>query len=79
MPLEVQTLSPTTPAGGGTSGALPPQLTYVVTQTHAQVIELYPQEWLVADDPAWPTFPQYHVAYAQALARAASEVGGWAG
>jgi hypothetical protein len=30
----------------------------------------------VADDPAWPTFAQYHEAYAQGLARAASEVGG---
>jgi hypothetical protein len=43
---------------------------------YAQVVELYPQEWLVADDPAWPTFAQYHEAYAQGLARAASEVGG---
>ena len=66
----------TTPAGGGTSGALPAQLAYVVAQAHAQVVELYPQEWLVADGPAWPTFAQSHEAYAQGLARAASEVGG---
>jgi hypothetical protein len=41
-----------------------------------QVLELYPQEWLVADDPGWPTFAQYHSAYAQTLSQAASEVGG---
>jgi hypothetical protein len=76
VPLEVQTLSPTTPAGGGTSGALPPQLNYVVTKADAQVLELYPQEWLVADDAAWPTYAQYHGEYAQALAQAAAEVGG---
>ncbi len=76
VPLEVQTLSPSTPAGGGTSGALPPQLDYAITQAHAQVLELYPEEWLVADDPSWRTYPQFHDAYAQALALAASEVGG---
>jgi hypothetical protein len=42
VPLEVQTLSPTTPAGGGTSGALPAQLAYVVVQAYAQILELYP-------------------------------------
>jgi hypothetical protein len=53
-PFEVQTLSATDPTGGATTGALPPILSYVVPQTHAQVLELYPQEWLVADDPAGP-------------------------
>ena len=67
VPIEVQPLSPTTPAGGAVTGALPPLLEYVVTQAQAQVLELYPQEWLVADDPAWPSYAQYHAAYGEAL------------
>jgi len=76
VPLEIQPYSPTTPAGGGPTGALPPLLTYVISQARAQVIELYPQEWLVADDPKWPSYAQFHDDYAQALAQAASAVGG---
>jgi hypothetical protein len=76
VPLEVQPYSPTTPDGGGPTGALPPLLSYVITQGRVQVIELYPQEWLVADDPRWPAYGQYHAAYSQALAQAASEIGG---
>ena len=76
VPLEMQTTAPTIPDGDEPPGALPPLLSYVVTQARVQVLELYPQEWLVADDPAWPTYAQYHDVYAQALAQAASEVGG---
>lgn len=76
VPLEIQTLEPSGPAGGKNTGWLPSQLSYVVTHTYAQVLELYPQEWLVADDPTWPTFAVDHDAYARALANAASEVGG---
>lgn len=79
VPLEVQTYSPSTPAGSGPTGALPEQLDYVVTQAHAQVLELYPEDWLAADDPARPTYAQYHDVYAQALAQAAAEVGGAGG
>jgi hypothetical protein len=81
VPLEVQTYTASNPNGVGKTGALAPLLSYVVTDAHAQVLELYPQEWLVADDRDWPTkttsdYAKYHTAYAEALAHAASEVGG---
>lgn len=79
VPIEMQTYSPTTPDGGGMTGALPPILDYVLNQAHVQVLELYPEEWLVADDPTWPSYGQYHAAYSQALAQAASVVGGTGG
>jgi hypothetical protein len=81
VPLEVQTYTASDPSGAGKTGALAPLLSYSVMDAHAQLLELYPQEWLVADDPDWPTkttsdYARYHAAYAAALARAAAEVGG---
>ncbi|HUY86229.1 MAG TPA: hypothetical protein VMU77_03880 [Acidimicrobiales bacterium] len=76
VPLELQTFSASNPLGAGKTGALPQQLSFGITTTHAQVWELYPQEWLVADDPSWPGYSQFHQAYSQALASAATEVGG---
>jgi hypothetical protein len=76
VPLEVQPYTQSSPSGGGPTGALPPILDYVINQAHAQVLELYPQEWLVADDPSWPTYAAYHTAYAQALTQAAAAIGG---
>lgn len=74
VPLEVQTYEKTDPAGTGPEGTLPPLLRFALSE-HAQILELYPTEWLVADDPTWPGYPQGHAAYAQALAGAASVVG----
>lgn len=76
VPIEVQPYSPTSPDGSGPTGALPPLLAYVIAQTHAQVVELYAQEWLVADDPTWTGYAGYHDVYTSALTKAASEIGG---
>lgn len=90
VPLLVQGYTQSCPSGGGPTGALPPLLSNAVGLDHAQVIELYPQEWLVADDMSWvvaaspsakppctkSTYADYGAAYAQALAQTASEVGG---
>ena len=74
VPLEVQTYEKTDPAGAGPEGTLPPLLRFALSE-HAQILELYPTEWLVADDPTWPGYSQGHAAYAQALAGAAAVVG----
>ncbi len=74
VPLEVQTYEKTDPAGSGPEGALPPLLRFALSE-HAQIMELYPTEWLVADDPTWPGYSQAHVAYKRALAAAAAVVG----
>jgi len=43
---------------------------------HAQFFELYPDEWLGADDPAWPTYAAHHVYLAKRLGDAAAWAGG---
>ncbi|HEY1977589.1 MAG TPA: hypothetical protein VGG89_13625 [Candidatus Baltobacteraceae bacterium] len=42
---------------------------------HAQIFELYPQEWLTADDPQYPTYCQYHRAWQKTLSQAADILG----
>jgi len=42
---------------------------------HAQIFELYPQEWLTADDPHFPTYAQYHRAWQKTLSQAADILG----
>lgn len=42
---------------------------------HAQIFELYPQEWLTADDPQYPTYAQYHRAWRETLSQAADILG----
>ncbi len=74
VPLEVQTYEKTDPTGAGPEGTLPPLLRFALSE-HAQIFELYPNEWLVADDPTWPGYSQAHAAYAQALHAAAAVVG----
>ncbi len=74
VPLEVQTYEKSNPDGSGPVGTLPPLLTFGLNE-HAQIFELYPSEWLVADDPSWPGYIQAHASYAQALSAAASVVG----
>ena len=49
-------------------------LAYAKTN-HAQVFELYPNEWLGADDPAWPTYAAHHAYLAKTLKGAAAWVG----
>ncbi len=76
VPLEMLTLTTTTPGGGGKTGDLAQIIPSVITQARVQVLELYPQEWLVADDPSWPGYGTYHCEYAATLAEAAADVGG---
>ena len=75
VPLEVQTYTHSNPDGRGPTGPLPELLSFALQQ-RAQIFELYPQEWLVANDPSFPGYSQYHEAYARALAAAAAVVGG---
>jgi len=90
VPLLAQDYTQSCPSGGGPTGALPALLDSVVSKWHVQLLELYPHEWLVADDPSWivatnssvsppctsTTYAQEHCVYGHALAQAASEVGG---
>jgi hypothetical protein len=55
-------------------GPLPPLLQAGLT-VHAQIFELYAQDWLIAFNPQYPGYAQYHAAYAQAIASAAAVVG----
>lgn len=86
MPLFVQTLQASYP-GSGVSGStaqiqrqmqatgpLEPLLSTALA-THTQIFELYAQDWLLAFDPSYTGFDQYHVAYVQALGSAAQAVG----
>jgi hypothetical protein len=55
-------------------GPLPPLLQAGLT-VHAQIFELYTQDWLTAFDPEYPGYTEYHADYAQAIASAAAVVG----
>lgn len=74
IPLELQTLGPSEANGSGPVGPLPPLLSYGLAE-HAQVFELYYNDWLLAFDPAYPGYAQYHTAYAAALNQAAVLLG----
>jgi hypothetical protein len=79
VPLEVQTFSPSQPDGSAPTGSLTNLLNYVIQTTHAQILELYPQEWMVANDPTWAGYSIYHSSYEQTLAGASSMIGGTPG
>jgi hypothetical protein len=53
------------------------QLLAYAKTNHAQVFELYPNEWLGADDPKWPTYAAHHGYLAKTLKSAAAWVGGF--
>lgn len=53
---------------------LPKLLPYAM-QNHAQIFELYPDEWLTADDPSFSTYKTHHVAWARTLTNAAAILG----
>ncbi|MCI4364713.1 MAG: hypothetical protein L3K10_01420 [Thermoplasmata archaeon] len=78
VPLELQTVSATSPNGTGPVGSLVPLLPFALTQ-HTQIFEIYLEDWLTAFDPNYPAYPMYHSAYAQALAQTALVVGTSAG
>ena len=73
IPLHLQPLNATQPAGGQI-GPLPPLLQTGLA-LHAQIFELNPQDLLTAFDPQWPAYPQYHLGYAQAIEAATAVVG----
>jgi hypothetical protein len=90
VPLEVQTLAASNPAGGpvrpgipGTApgsslsmltGPLPPLLTTALA-VKTQIFELYADDCLIAFDPDWPNYADYHTAYATAILSTAAAVG----
>jgi hypothetical protein len=74
VPLELETAAASSPNGSLPEGALPPLLA-VGESVHAQIFELYLDDWLTAFDPNYPEYGEYHVEYADALTQLASEVG----
>jgi hypothetical protein len=74
VPLQVQTLGPSSPNGTGTIGSLVPLLSWSLSM-HAQVFEVYFQDWLTAYDPHYPQYLLYHILYAHALHAVAHVVG----
>jgi hypothetical protein len=77
VPLEFQpiTASLATQGNGTTVTASVDVLLQYGIANRTQIFELYPEEWLVANDPAWPNYGQYHCKYQQALQAAASSLG----
>ncbi|HEY8864176.1 MAG TPA: hypothetical protein VIO37_08390 [Candidatus Dormibacteraeota bacterium] len=90
VPLEVQTLAASNPAGGpvkpgipGTApgsslsmltGPLPPLLTTALS-VKTQIFELYADDCLIAFDPDWAGYAAYHATYATAILSTAAAVG----
>jgi hypothetical protein len=84
VPLHLQTLYQTDPSGAPATGSEPkgilrmgplPPFLEAGLAVHAQIFELYAQDWLIAFDPQYPGYAPYHAAYAQAIASAAAVVG----
>lgn len=73
VPLELQTLAASDPTGGGV-GSLADLLPFAV-QRQARNFEIYWADWLIAFDPNYPQYAQYHTAYLQALMTAANAPG----
>jgi hypothetical protein len=75
VPLQFQTISYTLDPDDPNLPQLPALVPYGITN-HAQIFELYPQDWLTADDPTYASYPAHHGAWAKALASAAALLGG---
>jgi len=71
VPLEVQTMAWSAPDDSGRIGSLEP-LVALALRHRAQILELYPSEWLVAYDPSHPAYAGHHAAYARLLEEAAA-------
>lgn len=74
VPLEFQPITYTLNPSNATIAPLPKLLPYAI-YNHAQIFELYPQEWLTADDPAFPTYAAHHAAWRAALEHASAVLG----
>jgi hypothetical protein len=55
------------------TGPLPPLLVGGIA-LHAQIFEIFPQDWLLALDPLYPGYAEFHLEYQKALAAAAAVV-----
>ncbi len=73
-PLELQTVKPSNPDGNGRVGSMVDLLPFAL-KLHAQIFEIYVQDWLVAYDPANPDYDAHHKEYQQAFESAARVVG----
>jgi hypothetical protein len=56
------------------TGPLPPLLTTALA-VKTQIFELYADDCLIAFDPDWPNYADYHTAYATAILSTAAAVG----
>jgi hypothetical protein len=74
VPLELQTVAASSPNGTGPVGSLVPLLPFGLSQ-HAQIFELYLDDWLTAFDPNYPGYALYHAEYATILNQVANVVG----
>jgi hypothetical protein len=72
VPLEFQPINFTLKAGAHVA-PLTTLLPYAILN-HAQLFELYPQEWLTADDPQYPTYAAHHIAWQNTLTQAAAQL-----
>jgi hypothetical protein len=75
VPLELQTYSASDPNGSGPTGSLTTLIPWALDE-HAQIFELYFVDWLIAFDPNYPAYAQYHSGYSATLFSAAGVVGG---
>ena len=74
VPMEFQPINFTLQPGTDIA-PLPDLLAYAI-YNHAQIFEIYPQDWLTADDPAYSTYGAHHVAWKNAFTQAAAILGG---
>ena len=74
VPLQFQPINFTLQTGT-TIAPLPKLLAYAMFNG-AQVFEIYPDDWLTADDPDFPTYKQHHTAWKAAFDKAAAILGG---
>ena len=72
LPLEMQTFLKSQPEGGKI-GSLVDLLPFGISQ-HAQIFEIYLQDWQIAYDPDDPQYGQYHAVYQQAFEKAQKSV-----
>jgi hypothetical protein len=75
VPLELQTRKQSNPDRNGIIGSMVDLLPFAL-HMRTQIIEVYPEDWLVAYDPDDPAYAQYHQEYQQAYESAAKVLGG---
>lgn len=74
VPLELQSVKQSDPDGGGRTGSMVDMLPFAL-KLHAQIFEIYVQDWLIAYDPSDPNYDRHHKEYQQAFEAAAKVVG----